>query len=157
MAGRRGGARHPRARRATRVRASQVHAPSITIIRATANARVGYDEVTSAFGPGFPGTLQVLVPTREQRAALEVAGRTDGVATVLRGATSHGWTLDQVVPTTGPSTAATGATIERLRQELLSGSLDGEAAAENFDLQQALASRTPVVLEAARMCVLKGE
>ena len=36
--------------------------PSITIVPASANARVGYNQVTKAFGPGAPGTLQVLVP-----------------------------------------------------------------------------------------------
>ena len=44
--------------------------PSITIIPATANARVGYEQVTGAFGPGFPGTLQVLVPSDQQATAL---------------------------------------------------------------------------------------
>jgi RND superfamily putative drug exporter len=40
---------------------------------------------------------------------------------------------------------ATGATIERLRSDLPRGSLVGGAAAENYDLQHALASRTPIV------------
>lgn len=119
--------------------------PSITIIPASSNARIGYDQVTSAFGPGFPGTLQVVVPAGEQQAALAVARTTGGVATVMAGPTSHGWALDQVVPTTGPSTVATGATIERLRHRLPSGALVGGAAAENYDLQQTLASHTPVV------------
>ena len=119
--------------------------PSITIIPATANARIGYNQVTSAFGPGFPGTLQVLVPAGRQPAALATARATSGVAAVMAGPTRHGWTLDQVVPTTGPSTPATGATIERLRATLPPGSLVGGAAAENFDLQQALSSHTPLV------------
>jgi RND superfamily putative drug exporter len=70
---------------------------------------------------------------------------TSGVAGVLAGATSNGWTLDQVVPSTGPSTAATGATIERIRHALPAGSLVGGASAENHDLQQALAGRTLLV------------
>ncbi len=119
--------------------------PSITIIPATANARIGYNQVTSAFGPGFPGTLQVLVPAGRQPAALATARATSGVAAVMAGPTRRGWTLDQVVPTTGPSTPATGATIERLRATLPPGSLVGGAAAENFDLQQALSSHTPLV------------
>ncbi len=119
--------------------------PSITIIPASANARIGYQQVTSAFGPGFPGTLQVVVPAAEQTAALQVARQTHGVAEVLPGPTGHGWALDQVVPTSGPSTVATGATIERLRSDLPRGSLVGGAAAENYDLQHALASRTPIV------------
>ncbi|HEX7444392.1 MAG TPA: MMPL family transporter, partial [Acidimicrobiales bacterium] len=36
--------------------------PSITIVPPSANARVGYYQVTNAFGPGAPGTLQVVVP-----------------------------------------------------------------------------------------------
>jgi len=119
--------------------------PSITIIPASANARVGYDQVSSAFGPGFPGTLQVLVPAGAQARGLEAARHTAGVAAALPGPTHDGWTLDQVVPKSGPSSVATGATIERLRSALPRGSLVGGAAAENFDLEQALASRTPLV------------
>ena len=44
--------------------------PSITIVPASANARVGYDQVVSSFGPGAPGTLQVLVPDASQAVAL---------------------------------------------------------------------------------------
>jgi RND superfamily putative drug exporter len=119
--------------------------PSITIVPPSANARVGYGQVTQAFGPGAPGTLQVLVPAGRQQAALDVLAHTAGVAGVVPGPTSHGRVLDQVVPTTGPSTGATGATIERLRRVLPAGSLVGGAAAENHDLQHALTSRTPLV------------
>jgi RND superfamily putative drug exporter len=119
--------------------------PSITIIPASNNARVGYEQVTSAFGPGFPATLQVLVPSGEQATALRTARGTAGVAAVMPGPTSNGFTLDQVVPSTGPSTTATGTTIGLLRHALPSGSLVGGAAAENYDLQQVLASRTPIV------------
>ena len=119
--------------------------PSITIIPASANARVGYDQVSSAFGPGFPGTLQVLVPASDQSRGLRAARQTAGVAAALPGPTHDGWALDQVVPKSGPSSVETGATIQRLRHDLPRGSLVGGAAAENFDLQQALASRTPLV------------
>ncbi|HET6875223.1 MAG TPA: MMPL family transporter, partial [Acidimicrobiales bacterium] len=119
--------------------------PSITIIPASANARVGYNQVTQAFGPGAPGTLQVVAPAAEQAAALSSISHTPGVAAVMPGPTAKGWTLDQVVPSSGPSTPATGATVDRLRHVLPAGSLVGGAAAENHDLQQALASRTPLV------------
>jgi RND superfamily putative drug exporter len=119
--------------------------PSITIVPPSANARIGYEQVSTAFGQGFPGTLQVVVPSPDARAALEVARKTPGVAEVLPGPASGGFVLDQVVPASGPSSAATGATIERLRAGLPPGSLVGGAAAENYDLEQALASRTPVV------------
>jgi RND superfamily putative drug exporter len=119
--------------------------PSITIVPASANARVGYEQVTQAFGPGAPGTFQALVPAPGQHAALTALAHTSGVAAVVPGPTSHGWTLDQVVPTTGPSTPATGTTIDRIRHALPAGSLVGGAAAENHDLEHALASRTPLV------------
>ena len=119
--------------------------PSITIVPATANARVGYDQVTGAFGAGAPGTLQVLVPAAEQHAALATLARTHGVAAVSPGPTHAGWTLDQVVPTSGPSTTATGATIDHLRGALPGGSLVGGAAAENHDLQQSLTKYAPIV------------
>ncbi|MCU4185145.1 MMPL family transporter [Acidiferrimicrobium sp. IK] len=119
--------------------------PSITIIPASSNARVGYNQVSAAYGVGFPGTLQVVVPAGEQAAALAAARRTPGVAAVMPGPTNAGSTMDQVVPTTGPSAAATGATIDRLRRNLPPGALVGGAAAENHDLQHALASRTPIV------------
>ena len=120
--------------------------PSITIVPASDNARVGYDQVTTAFGPGAPGTLQLVVPKGEQAQALATLAHTTGVAGVVPGPTNAGWTLDQVVPTTGPSTTATRVTIDRLRQVLPAGVLVGGAAAENHDLQQSLASHTPIVL-----------
>ena len=120
--------------------------PSITIIPASANARVGYNEVVRAFGPGAPGTLQVLVPRAEQARAMEVLAHAPGVAAAVPGPSAALWTLDEVVPTTGPSTATTGATIDNLRKILPRGSLVGGAAAENHDLQATLASHTPLVL-----------
>ena len=120
--------------------------PSITIVPASANARVGYYQVTSAFGQGAPGTLQVIVPEGKQARALSTLAHASGVAGVVPGPTKAGWTLDQVVPTTGPSTSATGATIDHLRHMLPAGTMIGGAAAENHDLQQSLASYTPLVL-----------
>ncbi len=120
--------------------------PSITIVPPSANARVGYYQVTSAFGAGAPGTLQVVVPAGEQAKAMAILAHAPGVAGAVPGPTNAGWTLDQVVPTTGPSTTTTGATIDHLRQVLPAGTLIGGAAAENHDLQQSLASHTPIVL-----------
>jgi putative drug exporter of the RND superfamily len=120
--------------------------PSITIVPPTSNARVGYDQVVSSFGPGAPGTLQILVPQPRQAAALGTLAHDPGVAAVMPGGSHGGWALDQAVPTTGPSTTATGATIDRLRRELPAGSLVGGAAAENHDLQQSLTRAAPVVV-----------
>ncbi len=120
--------------------------PSITIVPPSANARIGYDQATNAFGPGAPGTLQVVVPEAHQAQALATLAHTSGVSGVVPGPTSAGWTLDQVVPSSGPSTAATGATIDHLRRVLPVGTLVGGAAAENHDLQQSLSAHTPLVL-----------
>ncbi|HVA08042.1 MAG TPA: MMPL family transporter [Acidimicrobiales bacterium] len=120
--------------------------PSITIVPPGANARVGYYQVTNAFGPGAPGTLQVVVPEGEQKQAMATLAHALGVAGVMAGPTSAGWTLDDVVPMSGPSTTATGVTIDHLRQVLPTGTLIGGAAVENHDLQQSLASHTPIVL-----------
>jgi RND superfamily putative drug exporter len=119
--------------------------PSISIIPPNANARVGYGEVSSAFGPGAPGTLQVLVPAADRTAAFASLRTLAGVAGVSQGPTNDGWTLDQVVPTTSPSTTATEATIMRVRSVVPAGSLVGGAAVENFDLQQSLTHYTPIV------------
>jgi RND superfamily putative drug exporter len=119
--------------------------PSITIIPSSANARVGYHQVTAAFGPGAPGTLQVLVRAPEQHQAMATLATLPGVAATTPGPTSGGWTMDQVVPTTGPSSTATAATIARVRHALPDGSLVGGAAAENYDLQTSLTHYTPIV------------
>jgi putative drug exporter of the RND superfamily len=120
--------------------------PSITIVPANASARVGYFQLADAFGPGTPGTLDVLVRGQRQPKALTILRNTRDVAGVVRGPTSAGWALDRVVLKTGPSTSATGAALGRLRKVLPAGSLVGGAAAENHDLQAALASHTVLVL-----------
>jgi RND superfamily putative drug exporter len=123
----------------------RTHMPSITIVPANANARVGYDQITNAFSAGAPGTLQILVPASRQKAAIAALAHQPGLAATVAGPSHAPWTLDQAVPASGPSTPATGATIDRLRQVLPPGSLVGGAAAENHDLERALASRTPLV------------
>jgi RND superfamily putative drug exporter len=123
----------------------RTHMPSITIVPADANARVGYNQITDAFGAGAPGTLQIVVPASRQNVALAALARQPGLSAVVAGPSHGPWTLDQAVPATGPSTPATGATIDRLRQVLPQGSLVGGAAAENHDLERALAAKTPVV------------
>ncbi|HUJ66603.1 MAG TPA: MMPL family transporter [Acidimicrobiales bacterium] len=123
----------------------RVSMPSITIVPSDANARIGYHEITTAFGPGAPGTLQVLVPSDRQDVALVAMAHQPGLAATIEGPSNATWTLDQAVPNSGPSSAATGATIERLRHVLPVGSLVGGAAAENHDLQRALAAKTPLV------------
>ena len=120
--------------------------PSITIVPATRQRPGRLLPGDGRLRPGAPGTLQVVVPAGEQARAMAILAHAPGVAAAVAGPTDAGWTLDQVVPTTGPSTTTTGATIDHLRQVLPAGTLIGGAAAENHDLQQSLASHTPIVL-----------
>jgi RND superfamily putative drug exporter len=119
--------------------------PSISIVPASQSARAGYTQVADAFGPGAPGTLTVLTPRPDTPAALTTLGEDHGIAAALPGGTSRGWSLILAIPTTDASASATGATIERLRRELPKGSLVGGGAAENHDLDNAIAARTPLV------------
>jgi RND superfamily putative drug exporter len=119
--------------------------PSIAIIPQTSNASVGYHQAAAAFGPGFPGTLQVLIPSAESSRGAVVSRSLTGVSEVLPGPTAFGYSLEQVVPISGPSSIETGQLIARLRANLPKGSLVGGAAAENYDLEHALSSATPVV------------
>ena len=50
------------------------------------------------------------------------------------------------MPDADPSNAAVGHTIDRLRATLPPGALVGGAVAENHDLEQALAAKTPLVI-----------
>jgi RND superfamily putative drug exporter len=52
----------------------------------------------------------------------------------------------QAIPATDPSDPAVGATIDRLRAELPADVLVGGAAAENYDLEELLGERTPLVI-----------
>ncbi|MEY9932090.1 putative membrane protein YdfJ with MMPL/SSD domain [Catenulispora sp. GP43] len=43
--------------------------PSITVVPADASARVGYTHIQQAFGPGMPGTLQIVAPADQAESA----------------------------------------------------------------------------------------
>jgi RND superfamily putative drug exporter len=121
--------------------------PSIKVVPPSDGSRIGYAEVQQAFGPGAPGTLQIVAPGSEAAQVVAVARGQSGIAQVSppqRG--SGGLVLVQATPTTGPSSSATGRTIDRLRAALPAGALVGGAAAENHDLEKALAAKTPLVI-----------
>jgi putative drug exporter of the RND superfamily len=116
--------------------------PSIKVVPSHDSARIGYDQVQEAFGPGAPGTLQVVAPEADASRVEAVLRADPGIAAVTPAQRSRGSALVLAVPTRDPSDPAVGATIERVRTALPSGALVGGAAAENHDLEQALASRT---------------
>src|SRR5664279_2270482 len=122
--------------------------PSIKVVPATDSARVGYDLVQSAFGPGAPGQLQIITTPAHATAAEAVLAHDPGIAAALpaQHSTSADLVMMGAVPNVDPSSSAIGTTIDRLRGTLPPGSLVGGAAAENHDLQVVLAAKTPEVI-----------
>jgi RND superfamily putative drug exporter len=121
--------------------------PSIKVVPPGDHSRQGYEQIQAGFGPGAPGTLQIVAPVSAAHRALVAAHGDPGVARTLPPAPGRGGlTLIEAVPTSDPSSPELGATIDRLRSELPSGTLVGGAAAENHDLEAALAAKTPMVI-----------
>jgi RND superfamily putative drug exporter len=123
--------------------------PSINVVPSDASARVGYTAVQDAFGPGMPGTLQIVTPGAEAQAASKVAVATPGVAAVAPAESApdgNGLMLIQAVPAVDPSSHALGAIVKDLRAHLPAHALVGGAAVENLDLQTALNAKTPLVI-----------
>ena len=121
--------------------------PSIKVVPIEDGSRIGYGAVQEAFGPGAPGTLQVVAPRAEANRVAAVLDADPGIATVAPAQRAGGDVLVLAVPTADPSDPAVGTTIERLRGALPADALVGGAAAENHDLEQALAAKTlPVFL-----------
>jgi len=121
--------------------------PSIKVVPAGDQSRQGYDQVQAAFGDGAPGALQVVGPPAQADRALASLRRDPDIARVLapqRGADDL--VLAQAIPAQDPSSETVGRTVDRLRGQLPEGYLVGGAAAENHDLEQALASKTALVI-----------
>ena len=121
--------------------------PSIKVVPSGDSSRQGYEQVSAAFGPGAPGTLQLVGPAASMGQAAAIAAADPGIARVTppqRG--GGGLAMVQAVPATGPSDTATGDTIDRLRAALPAGVLVGGAAAENHDLAAVLTTYTPIVI-----------
>ncbi|MBS1885197.1 MAG: MMPL family transporter, partial [Actinobacteria bacterium] len=121
--------------------------PSIKVVPKGDSSRVGYDQISSAFGTGAPGTLQITAPGSEAKEVTAVLREDAGIANVSAPVEGGGGAvLIQAVPTTGPSTEATGHTIDRLRADLPAAALVGGPATENHDLETALSSATPLAI-----------
>jgi RND superfamily putative drug exporter len=123
--------------------------PSIQVLPEDASARVGYDEVQTAFGDGAPGAMQVIVPSYEAEQAAQVVSDDPGVAVAMPGQPAQdgsGYTLITAVPTVDPSDPELATTVDRLRESLPEDALVGGAAVENLDLKTQLDESTPVVI-----------
>ncbi len=121
--------------------------PSIAVVPPDDPSRVGYVQVVDGFGPGAPGGLQLVGPADEMAEARRVAAADPGIAQAAPPAPgADGLALVAAVPAVDPSDPALGDTVDRLREALPAGVLVGGAAAENHDLEAALARYTPVVI-----------
>ncbi len=121
--------------------------PSIKVVPQGDGSRAGYRQISAAFGPGAPGTMQVVAPRTEAGAAISALGSQRGLATVSPPRAGSGSAvLIEAVPTAGPSTPAFGRIVDGLRARLPRGALLGGPAVENRDLETALAAKTPLVI-----------
>jgi len=117
--------------------------PSIKVVPDSDGSRIGYEQVSGAFGPGAPGTLQVVAPSDESAQTVRKLAGDSGIARVMVAGTSKdGNVLIAATPAFDPSDPALGSTIDRLRNDLPPGALVGGAAAENHDLEKALGDTT---------------
>ncbi|MGX9297535.1 MMPL family transporter [Tsukamurella paurometabola] len=123
--------------------------PSIAVLPADASARIGYNEVKAAFGPGAPGTLQIIAPTSAADDVARLVGADPGIAAAMPAAVSAvdgDLAMITAVPTVDPSDPALADTVDRLRSGLPDGALVGGAAVENLDLKDQLDASTPLVI-----------
>jgi RND superfamily putative drug exporter len=121
--------------------------PSIKVVPSGDNSREGYYAIQKAFGPGSTGPLQIVAPKAQAAQAAAAARRDPGVARMMPPQPARGGVaLVQAIPTTDPSAAATGNTIDRLRAALPQAALVGGPVAENHDLATALSAYTPLVI-----------
>ncbi|MEH3052641.1 MAG: MMPL family transporter [Patulibacter minatonensis] len=121
--------------------------PSIKVVPEQNGSRIGYAQIQEALGQGAPGTLQIVSAQADAARVDSVAKADRGIAQVLppvRG--DSGLMLTQVIPTTDPSSRATGATVDRLRTSLPHDALVGGSVAENHDLEAVLTAKTPLVV-----------
>jgi putative drug exporter of the RND superfamily len=121
--------------------------PSIKVVPEDDGSRQGYEQVQAAFGPGAPGALQIVVPRDQVATATAMLRNNQGTVRAVPAPPARGdHALIEVVPATDPSDPALGRTVDQLRASLPAGVLVGGAAAENHDLEDALAATTAPVI-----------
>ncbi len=121
--------------------------PSIKVVPKDDSSRVGYRHLSAAFGVGAPATLQVTAPPSARTAVMEGLEDDSGIASVAAPVAGAGdAVLIGAVPTSAAASADFGDTVERLRDTLPPAALVGGAAAENHDLESALAAKAPLAI-----------
>jgi RND superfamily putative drug exporter len=122
--------------------------PGITVLPEDQQARQGYDMIADGFGPGGPGPIQIIVPAGDDAEA--VAGQvmaTDGIVMAFPPQPGmEGASIIQAVGAYDPSSEEALALIPTLRAELPDGVVVGGPVAENYDLDQTLSEKAPIVI-----------
>jgi RND superfamily putative drug exporter len=121
--------------------------PSIKVVPESDGSRQGYNQVQAAFGDGATGPLQIVAPRQDAAATAEELGAEPQIAQVtppMPGGSDL--VLIQAVPTFDPSSTELGGTVERVRGSLPPEVLVGGPAVENYDLEQTLGEKTPLVI-----------
>jgi RND superfamily putative drug exporter len=134
---------------ATPVIGARTAMPSIKVLPEHAPARVGYQQVQQAFGPGAPAMLQVVVDGADAPTAAAVLSRDPGIAGVLPATPAADGTdreLLQAIPRTDPSDPRLAQVVDRLRTDLPPSALVGGFAVEDLDLKAQLDRSTPLVI-----------
>lgn len=121
--------------------------PSIVVVPKEDSSRVGYRHVSAAFGTGAPATIQVTAPHSARTAVVKALEEDRGIASVAAPvAGAGGAVLVSAVPIDTAASDGFSDTVERLRTTLPSAALLGGAAAENHDLESALAAKAPLAI-----------
>ncbi len=122
--------------------------PGITVLPEDQQARQGYDMIADGFGPGGPGPIQVIVPAgADAQAVADQVTATEGIVMAFPPQPGmEGASIIQAVGAYDPSSTEALALIPTLRTELPDGVLVGGPVAENFDLDQTLSEKAPLVI-----------
>jgi RND superfamily putative drug exporter len=121
--------------------------PSIVVVPKDDSSRVGYRHLSAAFGAGAPATLQITAPRSAREAVVEGLESDPGIASVAAPVVGAGNVLlITAVPISAAARSDFGDTVERLRHTLPPAALLGGAAAENHDLESALAAKAPLAI-----------
>ena len=91
---------------------------SIKVVPEGDPSRVGYTQITDAFGPGAPGALQVVAPAAELDEVASTLRHDPGIAAVMPVQQAGSTGLIEAIPVAGPSTPTLGTTVDRLRGTL---------------------------------------